>query len=39
LPLLIEDYSATEDVFTRAIPPLSLAFVGGGSWSSARSGC
>ncbi len=27
LPLLIEDYSATEDVFTRAIPFLALVFV------------
>src|SRR6476469_1594198 len=28
LPLLIEDYSATEDVFTRAVPLLTLVFVG-----------
>lgn len=27
LPLLAEDYSATEDVFTRAIPLLALVFV------------
>lgn len=27
LPLLIEDYSATEDVFTRAIPLLAIVFV------------
>jgi hypothetical protein len=27
LPLLIEDYSATEDVFTRAVPFLALVFV------------
>jgi hypothetical protein len=27
LPLLIEDYSAREDVFTRAVPLLSLVFV------------
>jgi hypothetical protein len=27
LPLLIEDYSATEDIFTRAIPLLALVFV------------
>ena len=28
LPLLIEDYSAYEDVFTRAVPLLALVFVG-----------
>jgi hypothetical protein len=27
LPLLIEDYSATEDIFTRAVPFLALVFV------------
>ena len=27
LPLLAEDYSATEDVFNRAIPLLSVVFV------------
>jgi len=27
LPLLIEDYSATEDIFTRALPFLALAFM------------
>src|SRR4051794_15231410 len=29
LPLLIEEYSATEGVFTRAVPVLGLVFVGG----------
>lgn len=28
LPLLIEDYSAWEDVFTRAVPLLGLVFIG-----------
>ena len=28
LPLLIEDYSAYEDVFTRAVPLLGLVFIG-----------
>lgn len=28
LPLLIEDYSAWEDIFTRAVPLLALVFVG-----------
>ncbi len=28
LPLLIEDYSAFEDVFTRAVPLLGLVFIG-----------
>ena len=28
LPLLIEDYSAREDVFTRAVPLLALVFLG-----------
>ncbi|MGH2917703.1 MAG: hypothetical protein ACRDLS_03760 [Solirubrobacteraceae bacterium] len=28
LPLLIEDYSAWEDVFTRAVPLLALVFIG-----------
>lgn len=27
LPLFIEDYSASEDVFTRALPLLGLVFV------------
>jgi hypothetical protein len=27
LPLFIEDYSATEDVFTRAVPVLALVFI------------
>jgi hypothetical protein len=27
LPLLIEDYSATESIFTRALPFLTLAFM------------
>jgi hypothetical protein len=28
LPLLIEDYSAYEDIFTRAVPLLSLVVTG-----------
>jgi hypothetical protein len=28
LPLFIEDYSATEDIFTRSVPLLGLVFVG-----------